>query len=481
MKVLLVGLGSFGAGWYGRIVRDHPALQIAVVDTDPARAERITDPGIPFYSSLEEAIVEEQPTFVLNATPPDSHTTVNHIAFDHSLPVLCEKPIAEDYEDAVWIVARAEQEGIPFMIAENYRRAPAMRTARALIAAGAIGDLSTMHCALHQPYRTDKPYFCRMRHPFLVDVVVHHLDLMRYLAQAEGRRVLAHSYRPLGSWHSGNLALTLSLELEGGVHASLAGSLLTQGTPTGWPGRWRIEGTGGTIAVEHDVVRLTRNGAPPAVHGSAAAGTGGPLADFVRVLSGEEGVETLAADYVRTQALVYHAQQSSERGCAIDVELPRGYAVRRWNGHDLYRVTRYQGAIVRDDHVLLIRHEMHDGSNTYWLLPGGGREPRETRETCVKREMLEETHLKVQIERLLVDEVAHPESMYGRRRTYLCTPVGGEAQPGSEPEPDAAAAYAIAEVAWFDLRDESGWPTLLLQDPFTYPQMRQIRAALGYS
>ncbi|MBN1642207.1 MAG: NUDIX domain-containing protein, partial [Anaerolineae bacterium] len=192
-------------------------------------------------------------------------------------------------------------------------------------------------------------------------------------------------------------------------------------------------------------------------------------------------VETQGADYVRTQALVYYAQQSSEGGRAVDVHLPRGYAVRRWHGHDLFRANRYQGAIVRDHQVLLIRHQMHADGRTYWVLPGGGRELRETPYECVRREMREETHLEVRIERLLLDEVGHPEGMYGRMKTYLCRPVGGRAQPGSEPEPDAASAYAIAEVAWFDLRDESGWPRLLVEDPYTYPQLRRIRAALGYS
>jgi hypothetical protein len=59
--------------------------------------------------------------------------------------------------------------------------------------------------------------------------------------------------------------------------------------------------------------------------------------------------------------------------------------------------------------------------------------------------------------------------------------VSGDAQPGYEPEPDAAANYAITEVGWFNLADSSAWEELLRADPITYPMLRSIQAALGFS
>jgi 8-oxo-dGTP pyrophosphatase MutT (NUDIX family) len=146
----------------------------------------------------------------------------------------------------------------------------------------------------------------------------------------------------------------------------------------------------------------------------------------------------------------------------------------------MVRTARYQGAIIQNHHILLIKHHHHDDGSEYWVIPGGGREPGETEEECVQREMKEETHLDVRIERLLLDVQINPGSAY-RRKTYLCTPVAGEARPGNEPEPDAAQLYAISEVAWFDLRDETAWDPLVAGDPITYPQLQRIRAALGYS
>jgi ADP-ribose pyrophosphatase YjhB (NUDIX family) len=144
------------------------------------------------------------------------------------------------------------------------------------------------------------------------------------------------------------------------------------------------------------------------------------------------------------------------------------------------RQTRYQAFIVQDDRVLLIKHKEHASGREYWLLPGGGLEPGETQEACVAREANEETHLKVRVERLLFDEPAESDGGYQRRKTYLCTPVSGRAEPGYEPESEAAEVYMISQVGWFDLRTESGWSSDLIEDIHTYPQLHRAREALGY-
>jgi ADP-ribose pyrophosphatase YjhB (NUDIX family) len=123
------------------------------------------------------------------------------------------------------------------------------------------------------------------------------------------------------------------------------------------------------------------------------------------------------------------------------------------------RTTRYQGAIIRNDRILLIKHHEYATGRDYWVIPGGGREDGETEEECVKREVKEETHLNVTVQQLLLDEPGHSD----------------------EPEFEAAEGYAITEVGWFDLRDEATWETEVVTDPFTYPLLQQIRAALGYN
>lgn len=144
------------------------------------------------------------------------------------------------------------------------------------------------------------------------------------------------------------------------------------------------------------------------------------------------------------------------------------------------RTTRYQGAIIQDDYILLIKHTEHASGRSYWLMPGGGIELGETEEACVQREMQEETGLRVQVLSLLFEEPDIPNSVYQRKKTYLCRIIDGDARPGYEPELEAAEEYWISEIGWFDLRDPSKWNELILRDPITYPFLQRLRAALGY-
>lgn len=145
------------------------------------------------------------------------------------------------------------------------------------------------------------------------------------------------------------------------------------------------------------------------------------------------------------------------------------------------RTTRYQGAIVQGHQILLILHREHVGGKSYWVIPGGGREPGEGEEACVRREMREETHLEVEVVRLLLDREGFPGGVYKRLKTYLCRAIGGEARPGFEPEEEAAHEYAIVDVGWFDLREPGSWEPRLASDPITVPLLMSIRNSLGYA
>ena len=146
----------------------------------------------------------------------------------------------------------------------------------------------------------------------------------------------------------------------------------------------------------------------------------------------------------------------------------------------LVRHTRYQGAIIKGHHFLLIRHRQHSTGRAFWVIPGGGLDGDESEEECVVREMKEETNLDVRVDRLAFDEPAHPDGAYKRRKTYICHPVAGKASPGYEPEPEAAADYSISEVRWFDLRDEGAWDDELRREPVMYLQLVRLRKMLGY-
>lgn len=138
------------------------------------------------------------------------------------------------------------------------------------------------------------------------------------------------------------------------------------------------------------------------------------------------------------------------------------------------RDVRFQAAVVRDQHLLLVRVCLADG-RTFWLLPGGGREPDDrTPAQTVRREVREETGLLVTVGPLLSDVEAHPgDSRYARWHTYLCHVREGEASAGAS---DGIAR--ISAVTWLPLFEESKWPPEIRSDRFLHPQIVRIAKAL---
>lgn len=143
--------------------------------------------------------------------------------------------------------------------------------------------------------------------------------------------------------------------------------------------------------------------------------------------------------------------------------------------------TRYQGAIIRDHQVLLLKQIEHASGRSYWQIPGGGIEPDETEEQCVQREMREETGLDARVDALLLDEPSSPGAIYQRWKTYRCAILAGEARLGSEPEAVYADAYSFIEVGWFDLRHPATWKGRLEADSYICAWLQRVQAALGYT
>ncbi|WP_020577586.1 NUDIX domain-containing protein [Actinopolymorpha alba] len=111
---------------------------------------------------------------------------------------------------------------------------------------------------------------------------------------------------------------------------------------------------------------------------------------------------------------------------------------------------RVCAAIVRDGHILMVRHR--ESGRAFWTLPGGTAEPGETLAQAAVREVAEEVRLAgdagpVLYERAYVSVDGRPV-----RETCFLVRVPAAAEPilGHDPElPEDA--QVLAEVCWFAL------------------------------
>lgn len=311
MKALLVGIGEAGSGWYRRIKAQHQDIQLIVSDRDDRKKEELLADGVPFYEDVREAIEQEKPDILINITPRHVHTGINHIAFDYKLPVICEKPIAEDYETAVSIVERAEQECIPFMIAENYRTFAAIRKLKQILDEGAVGELHSMQCDFFRKRQkiTLEP------NEVLEEVVIHHFDLLRYLTGREVGKLFAQRRH----------VFHIVMDMQGGIQASFRCSLNSSGRETQWAGNWRIEGEKGSLSFMDGEIELTTHEGVQRWNDFSDVTAPTPLQEFLTSLEEGRPGETHAKEYLKNQALAHYTRISLDKGQPVDTSDSWGY------------------------------------------------------------------------------------------------------------------------------------------------------------
>lgn len=311
MKALLVGMGEAGSGWYRRVRSMHGELELAVSDPDESRWEQLQVDGVPFYTDAKEAIEREKPDFVINVTPRHVHTAINHLAFDYKLPVLCEKPIAENYEKALEIVKRAEEERIPFMIAENYRTFAPLRKLKRLIEAGAVGELQSLECEFFRK----RQKVALEPNDELEEVIIHHFDLLRHLSGREVGKLYAVKRH----------VFHIVMDLQEGIQASFRCSLHSVGRETQWPGNWRIEGTKGSLIFKDGEIELTTPEGVERWDDFSDVSTPTALQEFLAALAEKRRGETDAKEYLKNQALAHYTRLSLQQGEQVDTSASWGY------------------------------------------------------------------------------------------------------------------------------------------------------------
>ncbi len=117
-----------GCRFFGRIQLDGwrrvaGARIEAVTDLDRVRAEAAAaEFAARPYTDVGEMLDREPPDFLDIATRPDSHLPLVRLAAERRIAVLCQKPMANTWAEALAIAAAARDSGIRLMINENWRR-----------------------------------------------------------------------------------------------------------------------------------------------------------------------------------------------------------------------------------------------------------------------------------------------------------------------------------------------------------------------
>jgi predicted dehydrogenase len=313
------------------VVREAPGVELAaVVDPDQDALGRAD--ATPGFASLEDALAAIPCDAVLVTSPPRTHRAVAIAALEAGKHVLCEKPLATTIEGAMDMVGTADRVGRLVVVSQNYRYNAPFRTVQRVLEGGHLGDLASISVRCMRDTRTlfaPDDFRYSMFHPYVLDMSIHHFDLIRAATGREVRSVFARSWRVPDSPFLHHPAVVAVLDLDGGVPVVYEGDWATRTPETSWNGEWEIVGERGRLLwrgdredrgagevllqswgeeprpVDQENLEFVERMATLQALRQAAGGGGWP--------------ETAAADNVKSLAVVLSCVASIENGDRVDV------------------------------------------------------------------------------------------------------------------------------------------------------------------
>ena len=186
----MINFGIIGAGfWAGyqlsawRELKNTQCVAICDVEARKAKAfprkfniERV-------YSDPREMFAKESLDFVDVITQVESHKELVLLALKYKIPVICQKPMAENLNDCRKMVAAAEKAQVPFLIHENWRWQTPIRALKAELDRETVGRpfRASIDFRSGFPVFTNQPALARLEKFIIADLGSHLLDVARFL------------------------------------------------------------------------------------------------------------------------------------------------------------------------------------------------------------------------------------------------------------------------------------------------------------
>ncbi len=135
---------------YAARIDNRYDLVAGVFATDPVRSQTFAAQlGIATdrrYANWQELVEQESQhpdgvEVVAIVTPNNSHYAIAKDCLEHGLHVICDKPLTTELEQAQELAELARQTGRVFGLTHNYTGYPMVRHARAMVAAGELGEV----------------------------------------------------------------------------------------------------------------------------------------------------------------------------------------------------------------------------------------------------------------------------------------------------------------------------------------------------
>ena len=142
LKVAVVGTGAWGAQHARIFSRRADTELVGIVGRDRAKtAARAEAYGTRPFTDIDEMLAAARPDLVTVCLPNEAHFGPTLQLIRAGVPLLVEKPLVFDLDEADTLIREAAQRNLFFAINLNHRFAEPVKRAKAYMEDGQLGDL----------------------------------------------------------------------------------------------------------------------------------------------------------------------------------------------------------------------------------------------------------------------------------------------------------------------------------------------------
>lgn len=186
MKFAIFGCGFWSQFQLGAWTEMEGVECVALYNRTVSKAEKLAKkfntPRV--YSDPEELLRKEELDFVDIITDVDTHAKFVELAVRHGIKnIICQKPMAPDYETAKHMMKICRDAGVNYYIHENYRWEAPIRRFKEVLDSGIIGKPFKARVSFLSgfPVFDNQPFLAELDKFILTDMGSHILDVTRFL------------------------------------------------------------------------------------------------------------------------------------------------------------------------------------------------------------------------------------------------------------------------------------------------------------
>ena len=212
-KLGVIGAGIMGSNHFRVAIRNPEVELTAVCDNDLTRLDSLSLPSDVIFVTDPSQLIGLVDGVVI-ATPTVSHYPLAKIFLENSIPVLVEKPITENSQEADALIEIANKNNTVFMVGQIERFNSAV-----------MALPQFLQDPFHFEFRRISPFSGRVRESIVSDLMIHDLELICSLNPYKIDSIQAISQNPKSDW---NDFATVLLSFENGSTAMLTASRVGQ-------------------------------------------------------------------------------------------------------------------------------------------------------------------------------------------------------------------------------------------------------------